>query len=129
MPSQMSIVDDFSRRWTDAIWSASARVRNTMQPHQVKHIYYTILGGYVRWSFLFAFLFSNAPQRMTAFIANFNNVAIGVTSFQLLWINHRLLPRELRPRWYHSLGVVGCGIFYLGIALLVFVYKIWPMWT
>lgn len=129
LPSQMSIVDDFSRRWTDAIWSASARVRNTMQPHQVKHIYYTILGAYVLWSFLFAFLFSNAPQRMTAFIANFNNVAIGVTSFQLLWINHKLLPRELRPRWYHSLGVAGCGIFYLGIAMLVFVYKIWPMWT
>ena len=44
LPSQMSIVDDFSRRWTDAIWTASSRVRNTMGPHQVKYIYYTNSG-------------------------------------------------------------------------------------
>lgn len=28
LPSQMSIVDDFSRRWTDLIWSGSRRVRS-----------------------------------------------------------------------------------------------------
>jgi len=62
LPSQMSIVDDFSRRWTDAIWTANSRVRNVMQPHQVKYIYYSILGSYVLWSFVCAFLFSNAPK-------------------------------------------------------------------
>jgi hypothetical protein len=64
---------------------------------------------------------------MTDIIANLNNVALGVTAFQLLWINHTLLPRELRPRWYHTLGVLGCGVFYLGLSLLVFAYKIWPL--
>ncbi|MBX7168013.1 MAG: Nramp family divalent metal transporter [Pirellulales bacterium] len=127
LPSQMSIVDDFSRRWTDAIWSANRRVRATMQPHQVKYIYYAILGSYVLWSFVCAFLFSNAPKLMTDFIANFNNLALGVTAFQLLWCNHRLLPRALRPRWYNTLGVAGCGLFYLGLAWLVFVNKIVPM--
>ncbi|WP_165235664.1 Nramp family divalent metal transporter [Aquisphaera insulae] len=129
LPSQMSIVDDFSRRWTDAIWSASRRVRATMEPHQVKFIYYSILGSYVLWSFACAYYFSNAPRLMTDFIANFNNLAIGVTSFQLLWINLRLLPPELRPRWYHVAGVLGCGVFYLGLAALVFVFKIWPYMT
>ena len=127
MPSQMSIVDDFSRRWTDAIWSASRRVRETMNPHQVKYIYYAILSAYVLWSIVCTFLFANVPKLMTDFIANFNNVALGLTSFQLLWINHRLLPAPLRPRWYHSLGVAGCGVFYLGMATLVLRYKIWPM--
>jgi hypothetical protein len=127
LPSQMSIVDDFSRRWTDAIWTANQRVRRTMQPHQVKHVYYAILTAYVVWSFICAYLFSNVPKLMTNFIANFNNLAIGVTSFQLLWINHRLLPREVRPRWYHSLGVAGCGVFYLGLAGLVFRFNIWPL--
>jgi hypothetical protein len=127
LPSQMSIVDDFSRRWTDAIWSASGRVRDSMKPHQVKYIYYTILGAYVSWSLICAYFFSTAPKLMTDFIANFNNLALGVTSFQLLWVNHRLLPPPLRPAWYHSLGVVGCGVFYLGLAVLVFVFKILPM--
>ena len=64
---------------------------------------------------------------MTDFIANFNNLAIGVTSFQLLWINYRLLPYEVRPKWYHSAGLMSCGVFYLGLAGLVFAFKIWPL--
>ena len=127
LPSQMSIVDDFSRRWTDAIWTANSRVRSSMKPHQVKYVYYSILGSYVLWSFVCAFLFSNAPKLMTDFIANFNNLAIGVTSFQLLWINYRLLPYEVRPKWYHSAGLMSCGVFYLGLAGLVFAFKIWPL--
>jgi hypothetical protein len=127
LPSQMSIVDDFSRRWTDALWSASRRIRATMKPDQVKFIYYAILGSYILWSLVCAYFFSNAPRLMTDFIANFNNLALGITSFQLLWINLRLLPPELRPRWYHVAGVLGCGVFYLGLAALVFVFKIWPM--
>lgn len=127
LPSQMAIVDDFSRRWTDAIWTANRRVRDSMQPHQVKWIYYSILGTYVLWSFVCAYLFRTAPRLMTDIIANLNNVALGLTSFQLLWINHTLLPPVLRPRWYHTTGVVLCGVFYLGLASLVFTFKIWPM--
>lgn len=125
LPSQMSIVDDFSRRWTDAIWSANARVRSSFRPDQVKWIYYTILGSYVLWSFVCAYLFTS-PKLMTTIIANLGNVAIGLTSLQLLWINHRLLPPVLRPRWYHTSGLVACSVFYLGLATLVFVEKVIP---
>ncbi len=127
LPSQMSVLDDFARRWTDAIWSSSRRVRDRMQAHQVSYIYYAILGSYVVWSLFCAFAFSTAPKLMTDVIANFNNLALGVTSLQLLWINNTLLPSELRPRWYHNLGVLCCGVFYLGLTTMVFVFKIWPM--
>ena len=33
LPSQMSIVDDFSRRWTDIIWSGSRRARANPRAH------------------------------------------------------------------------------------------------
>jgi hypothetical protein len=71
---------------------------------------------------LLAYLFTTygSPQKMTQFIANFNNLAIGLTAFHLLWINTRLLPPPLRPRWYNRLGLVACGLFYLGLAGLVF---------
>jgi hypothetical protein len=128
LPSQMSIVDDLSRRWTDGIWTASRRVRETFRPDQVKWIYYSILGGYVLWSLFIAFLFSRlgTVRQMTVILANLNNVAIGLTALQLLWINHRLLPREVRPRWYHSLGLVLCSVFYLGLSWLVWEEKTWP---
>jgi hypothetical protein len=122
MPSQMSIVDDFSRRWTDILWSGNRRVRESMSGNQVRKVYYTILGLYVLWSLICAYLFSTygTPKLMTIVIANLNNLAIGATAVHLLWINCRLLPVELRPRWYHRLGVAGCAVFYLGLALIVF---------
>src|SRR5262249_54447911 len=50
LPSQMSIVDDFSRRWTDILWSGSRWVREGLSGSQVRRIYYTILSLYVTWS-------------------------------------------------------------------------------
>ena len=44
LPSQMSIVEAFSRRWTDIIWSANRRVRSSMADDQVHYVYYSILG-------------------------------------------------------------------------------------
>jgi hypothetical protein len=130
LPSQMSIVDDFSRRWTDIIWSGSRRVREKMEPHQAKHIYYTILGLYVLWSFLAATIFlqfGDAPKLMVLVIANLNNVALGVTSFVILWNNLTLLPKPLRPKWYNQVGIITCGVFYLGLSVLVFIATISPL--
>lgn len=129
LPSQMSIVEDFSRRWTDIIWTASRHARERMRDNQVKWIYYTVLSLYVIWTIVAQYLFSTygTPKIMTLIIANLNNLAIGVTAFQLLWVNVTLLPAELRPRWYHRLGMLGCGFFYLGLAALVFITKQWPI--
>jgi len=129
LPSQMSIVDDFSRRWTDILWSGSRRVRGALRGHEVWKVYYTILGGYVGWSFVCAYLFNTygTPKLMTVVIANLNNLAIGVTSVLLLWINCTRLPPALRPRRYHRLGLALCGVFYLGLAGLVFVTKQLPV--
>ena len=129
LPGQMSIIDDFSRRWTDAIWSANRRVRENMRPHQVKLIYYSILCIYILWSFVCAYLFNTygTPKLMTIVVANLGNVALGATAFMLIWTNHRLLPKPLKPRWYNTLGVLACGTFYLALAVLVFVHKQLPV--
>ena len=129
LPSQMSIVDDFSRRWTDILWSGSRRMRSNPDGNAVKHVYYCILAFFVVWTLVFTYIFSTYanPKTMTLVIANANNLALGATSFHLLWINCTLLPRELQPRWYHRAGVIACGVFYLGMAGLVFMTKQWPM--
>jgi hypothetical protein len=129
LPSQMSVVEDVSRRWTDVIWSGSRRVRERMAPHQVSWIYYSILTCYVIWSAISMYVFTTygSPKLMTLVISNLGNVALGFTSFFLLWVNYRLLPAEIQPRWYHRVGVAACGVFYLGMALLVFTEKQWPM--
>lgn len=128
LPSQMAIVDDFSRRWTDIIWSGSSHVRDNFAGNEVKRIYYIILGAYVLWSAVAAYLFSKygTPKLMTIVIANLNNLALGLTAIHLWWINRTLLPRPLRPGLLSQLGVLLCAAFYLGMAVLVFVTKQLP---
>jgi len=130
LPSQMAIIDDFSRRWTDIIWSSNQKVRKRMQPHQASRIYYTILTCYVLWSFIAATIFlsfGNAPTLMVTVIANLNNVALGLTAFHVLWLNRNLLPAPLRPKWFNQIGIGSCGVFYFGMAALVFYIKIVPL--
>ena len=128
LPSQMSIVEDVCRKWTDIFWSGSGRVRKSMKPHQVKRIYYSILAFYVFWSFTCAWLFLTfgEPKLMVLVIANFNNLALGLTAIMILWTNLRFIPKQLRPRWFNRIGVICCAIFYLGLAGLVFVEKQLP---
>jgi hypothetical protein len=133
LPSQMSVVEDFSRRWTDTIWSSNQHVRKTMKSHQVKYIYYSILILFVLATLLVWILFTwldshGSPQNlMVAVIANFNNLAIGITSLMILWINRNLLPPQLQPRWYHQAGIFCCGVFYIGLFFLVIIAKFGPM--
>ena len=130
LPSQMSIVDDFARRWTDILWSGSRFARSRLRDNQVHYLYYSILTLYVVWSFVMVtifLMFGDAPQLMVTVIANVNNVALGFTAFHILWINCRLLPEPLRPRWYQRVGIACCGIFYASLAILVFWTKVVPL--
>lgn len=122
LPSQMSVVDEVGRRWTDTIWSANGRVRATMRHGQVRTIYYTIVIGYALWCAVSMYVFTaySTPKAMTLVISNLGNVAMGLTSFLILHINRRLLPVPLRPRWWHQVGIASCGVFYLGLGILVF---------
>ena len=33
-----------------------------------------------------------------------------------LYVNRVLLPKEVRPGWFHQIGVVACGMFFLGVS-------------
>ncbi len=129
MPSQVSVVDEVSRRWTDVIWTASKYVRGNYQEDQVGQIYYSLVALYFVWcvSSLYLFGVYGTPRLMTLVIANLGNLALGVTSFHILWINCRWLPKDIRPNWFQRLGLVACGLFYLSIAALVFLEKQWPL--
>lgn len=128
LPSQLAIVEDFARRWTDIFWSGSRHMREKFADHQIKSVYYCFLFVYIVWTYACAWAFNTwgSPKLMFLVIANFNNLALGLTAFVVLANNLRFLPKELRPGWGARLGMSFCGIFYLGLALLVFVEKQLP---
>ena len=129
LPSQMSITEDVCRRWTDIIWSGSRRVRETMEAHQIRRIYYSIMAVYVTWTFIGAYLFSTygTPKVMVLVVANLNNIGLGFTAFFILRNNLKYLPEPLRPRLINRIGICFCGTLYLGMAGLVFYLKQWPI--
>jgi hypothetical protein len=122
LPSQMSVVDEVCRRWTDVIWSASRRVRTGMHGGQVKHIYYALAACYLAWCLGTMYLFGmyGTPRLMTLVIGNIGNLALGLTSFHILWINCRWLPPAIRPGIVARCGLLMCGTFYLAVSALVF---------
>jgi len=121
LPSQMSILDDVCRRWTDVIWSGISSVREKMESNEVGKLYYRIMAMYVTWQFIictFFLIFADA-RSMVIVVANANNIALGTTALLIIYTNRRYLPKALQPRWYNIAGVALCAFFYLALAILV----------
>ena len=47
------------------------------------------------------------------------NVALGFSAFHTLAVNRRLLPEALRPNLFMQLGLVACGVFFIGITAII----------
>jgi hypothetical protein len=115
-PGQILSGDQLARRWTDIIWSSSPQARR-LEGNQVKYVYYGILSLYAVWGLIALALFR--PLVILQIAGVLMNVAMGFSALHTLYVNRSLLPRELRPGWFLQLGLLGCGVFFLGVSVLV----------
>ena len=117
-PGQISVGDQIARRWTDIIWTASSSAKR-LGGTRVKYVYYSILSIYAVWGL---FVLWRLPALDIAKIgAVLGNLALGFSALHSLYVNRHLMPRELRPHWILQIGVIFCGIFFIGISLIVIV--------
>jgi hypothetical protein len=115
-PGQISVGDQIARRWTDIIWTASSRIQRMGGTH-VKYVYYSILVLYAFWGL---FVLWRLPALDIAKVgAVLGNVALGFSALHSLYTNRVLLPKQLQPHWFLQIGVVLCGIFFIGISFVV----------
>ncbi len=118
MPSQMSIVDDISRRWTDMLWSGSRRsaridVRQPGAPHLLldrRHLRRVVVDLCVSLQHLRHAQADDDRDRQSEQRGHRRH------GLALALDQHALVAGRAAPRWYSRLGLVGCGIFYLGLA-------------
>ncbi|MGH9660811.1 MAG: Nramp family divalent metal transporter [Bryobacteraceae bacterium] len=122
-PSVVSTIDGISRRWTDVIWTGWARLRH-LKGNQVKYVYYGILAAYGTAG-LAALAITPSPLVLAIASGVLLNFALGISSWHTLYVMLTLLPRELRPGVLQSAGLVGCGVFYIGISVIAFRQQ-WP---
>jgi len=92
-PTMSSSADGIIRRWVDAFWTASARLRE-MDPKHIKLVYLRVLICYACFG-LFALLLN--PGDLINYATMFFNVALGVSCWHTVAINSTLLPKPLRP--------------------------------
>lgn len=110
-PGQVSTGDQIARRWTDMLWNASSRVRRT---GEVRYVYYGIMSIYAAGGLVILILFPAVA--IAKFAAVLQNIALGSTALMSLYVNRKLLPKEIQPGWFHQIGIVLCGVFFLSIS-------------
>jgi hypothetical protein len=115
-PGQVTVCDMIARRWTDIIWTGTRWARR-LPEHGVVYIYYSILALYALGGLVALSLFD--PFQIAKLAAVPMNVALGVSALHALYVNRSLMPRELRPSWLLQIGTVLCGLFFIGISVVV----------
>ena len=86
----------------------------------MKYLYYGILIIFCLWGLVALSLFD--PLQILKISTVLQNIALGFSALHGLYVTRVLMPRELRPPVFMQLGVVACGVFFLGISAVVFLY-------
>ncbi len=92
-PTMSSSADGIIRRWVDAFWTASAKLRE-MDPKHIKVVYLRVLICYAIFG-CFALMLN--PSNLIKYATMFFNVALGISCWHTVAINTTLLPKPLRP--------------------------------
>ena len=107
--TQLDQMEGMVRALTDILWTGSERVR-AWRGGDVRKIYYAVLGAVVVWGIIALRLAQ--PIVLLQIGANVAGVVFVITSLHLLYVNTRLLPRELRPPTWRRATLVFMAIFY-----------------
>jgi hypothetical protein len=118
IPGQFYTFDNTCRRWTDAVWSSSKFVRR-MDTHSVKYIYYIFGAAYLTFGILAYALTNLSAPTMLKLAGTFANLGIAGCIFHTLYVNHRFLPKAMRPGIAKSVLMVLAGSFFLMVFALV----------
>ncbi|MEX0714358.1 MAG: Nramp family divalent metal transporter [Pirellulales bacterium] len=108
--------DILVRTVTDIVWVGSSRAR-AWRGGRISKVYYALLLAFTLWGMV-AVRWGTAIQLFQV-LATIAGVVLAVAAVQVLLVNTRLLPRELRPGWVRRAGLVACALFYGVFSVLV----------
>jgi hypothetical protein len=107
--TQLDSLEGLVRGITDIVWTGSRRVRRC-SAGDVRRVYYAVLAAAVVWGMVALRLAQ--PIVLLQLGANVASAVLAIASLHLLYVNTRLLPRELRPPTWRRLALVGMSLFY-----------------
>jgi Mn2+/Fe2+ NRAMP family transporter len=107
--TQLDILEGTTRSMTDMLWSGSRRIRK-WRGGDVRLIYYTILVAAVIWGLIALRL--TQPIVLLQLSANVAGLVMVISSIHILYVNTKLLPRELKPPMWRRASLIGMAVFY-----------------
>jgi hypothetical protein len=107
--TQLDLLDGMTRAITDILWSGSTRIRQ-WRGGDVRLVYYSVLAATVVWGLIALRL--TQPIILLQLSANMAGVVMVVSSLHILYINTKLLPKELQPPLWRRLALTFMAIFY-----------------
>jgi hypothetical protein len=113
MTAGITTVDGVLRRWLDAMWVASPKLRKW----ETKDIGLAYFGALCLYAVigLVALLFST-PGELVKWSTNIYNYALGISCWHVAYVNTALLPPALRPSLMRRVGLGIAGLFFTSIA-------------
>lgn len=115
--SQLDILEGAVRAVTDILWTGSKRLRE-WRGGDVRAVYYSVLAIVVVWGIIALRLAQ--PIILLQIGANVASVVFIIASLHLLYVNTRLLPRELHPPLWRRACLIIMAIFYSFFSWLSF---------
>ena len=113
--TQLDNLEAMTRSITDILWTGSHRIR-AWRGGDVRAVYYGVLAAIVLWGILALRLAQ--PFFLLQIGANVAGFIFIVASIHLLYVNTRLLPRELRPPLWRRAALVLMSLFYATFLVL-----------
>jgi Mn2+/Fe2+ NRAMP family transporter len=107
--TQLDILEGMTRSMTDMLWSGSRRIRD-WRGGDVRMIYYAILTAAVIWGLIALRL--TQPIILLQLSANVAGLVMVISSIHILYVNTKLLPRELKPPMWRRASLIGMSVFY-----------------
>lgn len=96
MTSMISTVDGFVRRWVDVCWTALPRLRE-LDTRFIKYVYFFVLLAYSICCMSIIWAAGSKPSKVFQLATTGYNFAFAFSCWHTIFINTKLLPRELRP--------------------------------
>jgi hypothetical protein len=107
--TQLDIMEGMTRAITDILWTGSSRIR-AWRGGDVRLVYYGVLSAIVVWGIIA--LRMAQPIFLLQLGANMAGIVFIVASLHVLYVNTRLLPRELRPALWRRIALIVMAVFY-----------------
>jgi len=113
-PSMASSIDGICRRWVDAFWTASKRLRQ-LDPKAIRIVYFRVLTGYACFGMVMLLF---PPSDLIKYATMIFNIALGISCWHTIVINVTLLPKPIRPGWFVRICLALSGLYFFMLGVI-----------